>query len=112
MHHSVKSLYTQKNTFFVDKSRYHWDLENQPARAFLSFCPRRMGNPLFKNMLAYYVDKSNSHWEEQFRPLEVYKFKEQSKWRISSLVLDLTLAGLKTESYFEFQSSLNEYLNG
>lgn len=63
-------------------------------------------------MLASYVDKSNSRWEEQFRPLEIYRFKEQSKWRTSSLVLDLTLAGLKTESYSEFEFSLNEYLNG
>ena len=107
-----EDVYGQKNTYFVDKSKYLWELENQPARAFLSCRPRRMGKTLFKNMLASYVDKSNSRWEEQFRPLEIYRFKEQSKWRTSSLVLDLTLAGLKTESYSEFEFSLNEYLNG
>jgi len=71
-----------------------------------------MGKTLFKNMLASYVDKKNRRWDEQFGPLEVYKFKDQSKWPTSSLVLDLTLSGMSTLSFESFQADLNDYLNG
>jgi len=70
-----------------------------------------MGKTLFKDMLANYVDKYNSDWEKQFRQLEIFKYKEQSEWKCSSLVLDLSFEGLNHLSFEDFQTDLNKYVN-
>jgi hypothetical protein len=57
------------------------------------------------------VDKANVNWDKEFHNVEIYQFKDESKWKQSFLVLPLNFAGLDASTFESFQTQLNKKLN-
>ncbi|MDR2762556.1 MAG: AAA family ATPase, partial [Planctomycetaceae bacterium] len=99
-----KSVRTENNYVYVDKSRFIALLEKESSKSKVFIRPRRFGKSLFLSMLSYYYD---INYKDEFNKLfgDLYIGKNPTSQRNSYAVMGFNFSGINTSSVDNFNES-------
>ncbi|MDR2171909.1 MAG: AAA family ATPase, partial [Planctomycetaceae bacterium] len=101
---NFKSVRTEKNYVYVDKTRFIELLENESNNSKIFIRPRRFGKSLFISMLSYYYDVN---YADEFERLfgDLYIGKNPTQLKNSYAVMGFNFSGIDTSSIDRFRNS-------
>ncbi|MDR2168845.1 MAG: ATP-binding protein, partial [Planctomycetaceae bacterium] len=104
---NFKSVRTEKNYVYVDKTRFIELLENESNNSKIFIRPRRFGKSLFISMLSYYYDVN---YADEFEQLfgNLYIGKNPTPLKNSYAVMGFNFSGINTSSIDAFKNSFLE----
>ncbi|MDR3197192.1 MAG: AAA family ATPase, partial [Planctomycetaceae bacterium] len=99
-----KSVRTEKNYAYVDKTRFIESLENEGNKSKIFIRPRRFGKSLFLSTLAYYYDVN---YAEEFERLfgDLYIGKNPTEGKNNFAVMEFDFSGVDTSNIETFRKS-------
>ncbi|MDR2168801.1 MAG: AAA family ATPase, partial [Planctomycetaceae bacterium] len=101
---NFKSVRTEKNYVYVDKTRFIELLENESNNSKIFIRPRRFGKSLFISMLSYYYDVN---YADEFERLfgDLYIGKNPTQLKNSYAVMGFNFSGIDTLNFENFRNS-------
>ncbi|MDR2168793.1 MAG: ATP-binding protein, partial [Planctomycetaceae bacterium] len=101
---NFKSVRTEKNYVYVDKTRFIELLENESNDSKIFIRPRRFGKSLFISMLSYYYDVN---YADEFEQLfgDLYIGKNPTPLKNSYAVMGFNFSGIDTSGIDRFRNS-------
>ncbi|MDR2171412.1 MAG: AAA family ATPase, partial [Planctomycetaceae bacterium] len=104
---NFKSVRTEKNYVYVDKTQFIELLENESNNSKIFIRPRRFGKSLFISMLSYYYDVN---YADEFERLfgDLYIGKNPTPLKNSYAVMGFNFSGIDTLNFENFRNSFSD----